>query len=700
MTTLIVLVGGWHTKTEYDNTLNTARILARSGFEKDLIFRQWATGHGGIYAPVTASTPPNPYLAHLPHRDITTDNGVQLTLLNPAYITRQIHELGIKQFGYKSHITSINPIRSENAPDKWEKQALQVFAQGKTEVSELSKINNVRHMRFMSPLLTQSSCLPCHAAQGYKEGDLRGGISVSIPMAPLMSHFYKDIANMAIGYFLVWFIGLLGIGYTISRINLNQQELERSKKQIEKNEIRYRELAEHMEDGVAVYQAVDEGRDFTFCDHNLAGEQITGLSRQQVIGHRVTKVFPGVRDLGLLEVLQRVWKTGEAEIHPSSIYNDNRLSFWADNSVFKLPSGEVVAIYRDLTNEKIVEEKLNHANTIITRSPVAAFLWENSAGWPVCYVSENVLSILGYSAREFMNAEISYAEIIHPDDLDRVAGEVSGASSEESTLSFAHEPYRVISRDKRIIWVHDETHIRRNSQGQITHYEGIVYDISRRMQADVALQESKEQLRSSEAKFRNLVEFSTDWVWEVDREGLYTYASPQVENILGYKPEELIGKTVFDLMVTEEVDAISALFKESVEKGTPILQLENGAHHKNGQIIILETSGAPFFDEEGKVAGYRGMDRDITQRKKMALEKEELIGDLQKALDEIKTLRGILPLCSFCKKIRQDNDAWIDVDAYIHKHSEADISHSVCPQCAQKHYPDDYKAIYPDKDDN
>jgi hypothetical protein len=90
---------------------------------KDVVYRRWNAGHGGIYVPVTDETPPNPYL-EVPERDITTQSGVVLTLMNPAYMTRQVHELGAKAFGIQGHITSLNPIRPANAPDSWEARAL------------------------------------------------------------------------------------------------------------------------------------------------------------------------------------------------------------------------------------------------------------------------------------------------------------------------------------------------------------------------------------------------------------------------------------------------------------------------------------------------------------------------------------------------------------------------------------------------
>jgi PAS domain S-box-containing protein len=126
----------------------------------------------------------------------------------------------------------------------------------------------------------------------------------------------------------------------------------------------------------------------------------------------------------------------------------------------------------------------------------------------------------------------------------------------------------------------------------------------------------KDALRASEERFRSLVETTSDWVWEVDRSGAYTYASPQVYDLLGYGPEEILGKTSFDLMPPDEAQRLGALFRDAVTNQKPLERLENVARHKDGHLVVLETSGVPFLDAYGGVWGYRGIDRDITDRKR------------------------------------------------------------------------------------
>ncbi|MBA3007418.1 MAG: PAS domain S-box protein [Proteobacteria bacterium] len=143
----------------------------------------------------------------------------------------------------------------------------------------------------------------------------------------------------------------------------------------------------------------------------------------------------------------------------------------------------------------------------------------------------------------------------------------------------------------------------------------IVRDITARKRTSLAL-------RQSEEKYRALVESTSDWIWEMDQNGNYTYVSPRVETMLGYTPEELLGKSPFDLMSPEEGQRVAEVLGEIIKKREPIVALENINLHKNGRLVVLESCGVPFFDSNGEFAGYRGIDRDITERKQV---QEEII---------------------------------------------------------------------------
>lgn len=197
--------------------LNLARTRAELTLNKDMVYRRWASSKGWLYVPV-AGTEPNPYL-NVPHREVVTTAGHYLTLVDHVYMTRQVNEMQ-KQAGLEiSHITSLKPLRPENRPDEWERKALMDFEAGKKEVSGIDVINGRDYFRLMRPFVMESSCMKCHAQQGYNVGQIRGGISTSIPMEPLYAVERRTRLVIVFVHVIFWFFGAIGIVTAMRRVN-------------------------------------------------------------------------------------------------------------------------------------------------------------------------------------------------------------------------------------------------------------------------------------------------------------------------------------------------------------------------------------------------------------------------------------------------------------------------------------------------
>jgi two-component system, cell cycle sensor histidine kinase and response regulator CckA len=164
--------------------------------------------------------------------------------------------------------------------------------------------------------------------------------------------------------------------------------------------------------------------------------------------------------------------------------------------------------------------------------------------------------------------------------------------------------------------------------GRVVRVQGSFQDITDHRQA-------QEALRAAEERYRSLIETSYDWVWEVDAHGRYTYASPRVQDIIGYSPEAVVGRTPFDFMSKDEAQRVGAVFNKIINKKQPFSGLENTNRHRDGRMVVVETSGVPIFGPDGSLIGYRGMDRDVTERKHL----EEQFRQVQK-LEAVGQLAG------------------------------------------------------------
>ncbi|MDR1383717.1 MAG: response regulator [Planctomycetaceae bacterium] len=189
-----------------------AKAQARAAIERDLSYRAWCSQHGGVYVPVTEETLPDPYLNHN-ERDVTTTDGKQLTLIAPAAMTNEVHhkEQDTSEF-LVSHLVSDKPLSQTNACDAWEAKSYhQLYHRAAEEIAEIVEVNHEPHVRMIRPLLVSTDCMACHAQHGYEVGDIRGAISVTLPIRKLLDRKYAIVQQVIIGYTAIWLIGMTGL---------------------------------------------------------------------------------------------------------------------------------------------------------------------------------------------------------------------------------------------------------------------------------------------------------------------------------------------------------------------------------------------------------------------------------------------------------------------------------------------------------
>ncbi len=215
----------WNLFEMKNRVLETARTQADIAYTKNIIYRRWNTEHGGVYVEVREDVQPNPFLEDIPERDIVTPSGKVLTLINPAFMMRQVYAITRKAHGINERLVSLVPLNPDNMADPWEAEALRGFESGAPGVSTVTEIEGVESMRFIRPLTTEKSCLRCHATQGYREGDVQGALSIMLPMAPIWAAAKRSASTLVTAHILLWLLGSGGI--LLMAIRLRRTEMDR-----------------------------------------------------------------------------------------------------------------------------------------------------------------------------------------------------------------------------------------------------------------------------------------------------------------------------------------------------------------------------------------------------------------------------------------------------------------------------------------
>jgi PAS domain S-box-containing protein len=482
---LIGLSLGWNLRTQESGFLEAVRIEARTAFEKDVIYRSWNAARGGVYATITEVTQPNPYL-DIPERDITTPLGKKLTKINPAYMTRQVHELTLKARGIRGHITSLNPIRPANAPDPWETRALIDFQTGLKEVSSVEEIEGNVYMRLMRPLSTEKGCLKCHAAQGYKLGDIRGGISVSIPMAPHTAIAQSHIFALCVGHGLLWLTGLFGIGFAFRR--LNQQILKRKGMEgvLRESEGRFRTIMEQSPAAIEIYEP--KGRLLAVND---AWAKFWGLKKEAIADFNIFN-DPECERTGLTSAFREV-QQGRTRVLPEIYYDAEESGLiggqkrWIRAIMYpimdeKRTVNNIVLTYDDITERKQAEGALRESEekyrTIL--EDIEDGYFEVDIAGNLTFFNGSVCEIFGYSKDELIG--MNYRQYTDEENAKKLYQTFNRVyTTGKSDKGFDWE---IIGKDGNKRLVEASISPKMDSEGRPIGFQGIVRDVSVRKQIE------------------------------------------------------------------------------------------------------------------------------------------------------------------------------------------------------------------------
>ncbi len=321
--------------------------------------------------------------------------------------------------------------------------------------------------------------------------------------------------------------------------------------------------------------------------------------------------------------------------------------------------------------EELLSEKETFLVTLIHAIPIPIFYKDRDGRYLGC--NQKFESFFGKTSDQMIGKTVfdinppELAEIYHSKDSELY--KIGGVQEYETNIENAHDKIHDVIFYKSIF---------ADKKGNVKGLIGAISDITDRKKYEKKLQKSEE-------KFRILFENSKDPIYISILDGTIIDANQSFFDLFGYTKEDLSRLKTLDLYINPKD---RSMFIKKIETSGFAKDFEEKLRDKNGREMDCQITATVRRSVDGAINGYQGIIRDVTEIKKNQIEREKLIADLQSALKEVKTLSGLLPICSHCKKIRDDNGYWNQIESYIHEHSEAEFSHGICQECAEKYYPD------------
>lgn len=406
------------------------------------------------------------------------------------------------------------------------------------------------------------------------------------------------------------------------------QELEERIKELESRGGLMEEILHYARVGIYLFKLEDPGNDASLrlIFANPASEKITGIINEQILDQKIDDSFPHWREKGIIQVFADVVREKEG-VEIEDIYYKNEEVITGAFLIKAYPvQHDCVCVTLENISRRIIENhKLEQKSELLELAMQVGNLawWELNLKSGQVKGKQNKAELLGFAPGEGRSTFDWWMERIHPEDLEKTANSIDEHLSGKSDRYEVE--YRIKAKDGTFRWFYDVGRVVKfNDSGQPLYLLGFSQDISDKKRAEL-------KNLSQQKRFQDLVESTSDFIWELDPSANFTYVSPQVERILGYKPEELLGDSGYNPMPAGEAEKVEKVFNRCVREKTPFYGLVNINYHKDGHPVIMESNGVPFFDDQGELLGFRGIDRDITEKTKQderlrkSLEEQEIL---------------------------------------------------------------------------
>jgi len=415
-----------------------------------------------------------------------------------------------------------------------------------------------------------------------------------------------------------------------------------------------------------------------FTKVNPSFEQVLGYQEQEFLRSPFID-FIHEEDVEKTREALQAAASGRREISITNRYRCKDGSYkWIDWRVQAFVADNLfIAVGRDITAKKALEDELRlserrHRNIIQTSSD--GFIQMDDQG-RITDCNTSYLRMSGYSRNELLAMRIS--------DLEALETSAETENHIQQIIESGWASFESVHRRKdgatfdvevRTTYIYEEN-----------IFVAFLRDISERNRTLAAIRESEERFRQLAENIREVF-----WLGSLDWHEVY-YVSPAYEEVWGKGCESLYTNSLswMDSVLDEDREKVLKAIPVTLDESTTeIVFPEYRIRNTKGEIRWIGARAFPIRDNAGKPYRIAGIAEDITARKKAEQEKENLVCELQVALEEVKILSGFLPICASCKKIRNDEGYWQQIESYLTQHSHAQFSHSLCPQCSRRLYPD------------
>ncbi|MBF0417291.1 MAG: PAS domain S-box protein [Magnetococcales bacterium] len=573
--------------------LELAINTARAHFSKDLALRQWSTRHGGVYVPVDDRTPPNPNLAHIPERDIVTPSGRRLTLMNPAYLIRQLMGEFSELYGVQGRLVSDRPLNPDNFPDAWESEALRSFAQGQSEVVGIVGEGVDAMLRMIRPMITQKGCLKCHAQQGYKEGDVRGGTGVRLPLRTYRENEASAIRRIqtAHGLFLGVMLGLLLLYYHSVRRRLSEQQ--QASEALRISEAKFRAMFDHA--GIGLVRA--DPRESRILEANQAFASMLGYPSPEALRGRLIAEFSHPDDM---EVNQRcIEKLRDHRILTYQLEKRYRTleggEVWGRLNVSLIPGVEgepdfMAAAIENITTIRELRFRLeeSEARFRVVANSAPVLIWMAGLDMNCDWFNQRWLAFTGRTLEQ--ETGDGWIANVHPDDRESCMSIYTAHFQRRESFSMI---YRLRRHDGAWRWLMDNGAPRLDEQGNFAGFIGSCTDVTERLAIEQALQEQEQALQRVKKRYQLLFDNSPDayLIMELDG-GIISDCNGAAERMLHGTCAQILGQRADQLSPSCQPDG-----QTSREAAARIIQECQECGHHRFEWVHQRLDGEAFWVE-------------------------------------------------------------------------------------------------------